>query len=141
MFFKISNQKLHKIKGNELSAIFEKRHSYKRISSCGSVDKLWMLFIHYYVVQFFFIMAKMYFLLYLVESKCSKIQYRKIPSLVLNVLEVFCSLYSQFFSDLYKKLQEAFVYITNVEYQIWCSCCNLFLSYVDKRHTDTQIKC
>ena len=53
-----------------------------------------------------------------------------------NVLEFFCvPLNTEFLSDLYKRFQLASVYDANVEYQIWCLCCNLFLSYADHRHT------
>ena len=42
----------------------------------------------------------------------------------------------EFFSDLYEKFQVATTYDTNVEYQISCFYCNLFLNYADNRHTD-----
>ena len=40
LFFKITILKLHKITGNEPSAIFSNSHSYIGISSWGPVDKL-----------------------------------------------------------------------------------------------------
>ena len=49
-------------------------------------------------------------------------------------------LYTEFLSDLHEKFQVASVYGTNVEYQIWCFCCKLFLSYADNRHTDTNTR-
>ena len=43
----------------------------------------------------------------------------EIPPIGRNVLEFFCvPLYTDFFSDLYKKFQEASTYDTNVEYQL-----------------------
>ena len=60
-------------------------------------------------------------------------------SIGLNVLEFLCvPLYTEFLSDLSEKFQVASVYNTNVEFQIWCFCCNLFLSYADNRLPDTH---
>ena len=61
-----------------------------------------------------------------------KMTFRKLWVVDIDVL------YTKFLSDLYEKIQVASVYDTNVEYQILCFCCNLFLSYADNRHTDTQ---
>ena len=49
-------------------------------------------------------------------------------------------LYTQFLPDHYKKFQVSSVYDTNVQYRIWCFCCNLFLNYPDNRHTDQALK-
>ena len=38
-------------------------------------------------------------------------------------------------SDLQEKLQVTSTYNRNVEYQTWSICCNLFLIYADKLHT------
>ena len=58
-------------------------------------------------------------LLYLLQSKYAKIQLQEIPYVGLNALEILCvPLYTDFFSDLYKKFQVAFVYDKDVEYQI-----------------------
>ena len=57
--------------------------------------------------------------LYLVQSKYTNIHKHAIPSIGLNILEFFCvPLYTEFFSDLYKKFQVASVHDTNVEYRI-----------------------
>ena len=70
--------------------------------------------------------------------KCAK---HVIPSIDHNVLEFFCvPLYADYSSDLHKKFQVASVYDTNIEYQILCFCCSLFLGYADNRHTDTQTR-
>ena len=59
----------------------------------------------------------MFILIYLVQSKYAKIQLQEIPSISLNLLELFCiPLYTDFSSDLYKKFQVTFIYDTNVEY-------------------------
>ena len=55
----------------------------------------------------------------LVQSTYIKIQLQEIPSIGLNVLELFCvPPNSEFLSDLHKKFQIASMYDTNVEYQI-----------------------
>ena len=73
------------------------------------------------------------------QSMYKKIYQNKISSMGLNVLEFFCvSLYTEFLSDLYIKFQVASIHDTNVEYQIWCFCCILFLSYANNRHTETR---
>ena len=78
----------------------------------------------------------MLFLLYLMQSKYAKIQLQEIPTIGFNALEFFfVSLHTEFLSHLYKMFQVASVYDTNVEYQIWVFCCNLFLSYAINRHT------
>ena len=46
--------------------------------------------------------------------------------------------HTEFLTDLHKNFQIASVHEINVEYQICCFCCNLFLSYADNRHTDTH---
>ena len=53
------------------------------------------------------------------HSKDAKIQLSEIPSIGLNALEFFyVPLYTQFLSDFYKTFHVAFVYDTDVEYQI-----------------------
>ena len=66
---------MHEITGNEPSAISWNSHSYIQISSCGPIDKLWMTFIPYSVVDMFFSMAKMYvnFITFSEKSKYAKI--------------------------------------------------------------------
>ena len=72
----------------------------------------------------------------LVLSKYAKIQLQEILFKSLNALEFFCMpRYTEFLSNLYEKFQETSVYDTNVEYQNWCFCCYLFLSYADDTHT------
>ena len=49
-----------------------------------------------------------------------------------NILEFFCvPLYTNYWSNLYKKFQVASTHDTNVEYQIWSLYYHLFLSYAD----------
>ena len=61
-----------------------------------------------------------------------KMTFRKLWVVDIDVL------YTKFLSDLYEKIQVAFLYDTNVEYQVSCYCCNLFLSYADKSLTHTH---
>ena len=57
------------------------------------------------------------------------------------MLELFSMpLYTKFLFDLYKKLRVAFIYDTNIEYQIWGFYYSLLLSYDDSRHTDAHTK-
>ena len=51
---------MHKIIGNQPSAISKNSHSCIRISSHGDVDKLWMPFISYSVVYMFLSMTTMH---------------------------------------------------------------------------------
>ena len=134
---------MHKITGNGVSAISSHSYSNIRILLCYPVDKSCMQFIPYSIVYMFLIMEHIHMLisLYLPQSKYTKIHWHEISFIGLNVLEFFCvQLYTEFLSDLHEKFQVASVYDTNVEYQIWCFCCNLFPSYADKRHTDTICK-
>ena len=62
----------------------------------------------------------------------------KITCVVFGVHCVFQ--YTGFWSEVREKFQSTTTYDTNVKYQIWSFCCNLFLSYVDKRHTDQLLK-
>ena len=95
-----------------------------------------MLFICYSVHIFWAWQKCMLYLLCLVQSKYAKIQKQENPFIGLNVLKFFCvSLYSEFLYDIYKKFQVASICDTNVDYQIWCFWCNLFLSCADNRQT------
>ena len=62
--------------------------------------------------------------------------YQEIPSTGHNLLKFFCMLlYRDYLYAQHKKLQEASTYYTNVEYQNWNFCCNLFLTYANYKHT------
>ena len=120
----------------DASAISSHSHSQIRILVCCPVDKSWILYsFHILKFAYFSLWQKIMLIsLHSAQSKYAIIHYHEIPSKSLNVLEFFCvPLYTEFLTDLYKKFQVASVHDTNVDYQIWRYCCNLFLSYADKK--------
>ena len=131
---------MYKITGNGASTISSYSHSHIQIILCCPVDNSRMQFMRYSVVSCFWPWQNfMWIPLYLAQSKCTEIHWHEIPSIGRNALEILCvPLFTEFLPDLYKMFQVASVYDTNVECQIWRFCCNLFLSYVDKRHTDAH---
>ena len=62
-----------------------------------------------------------------------KLNNKKFPPQVLMCWILLCAPVHRIFV-LYKKFQVASVYNINVEYEIWCFCCNFFLSYADNKH-------
>ena len=76
-----------------------------------------MLFISYSVVYMFLSMTEIHVnFIILSEGQACK---SSITRNYLNVLEIFhVPLYTEFLSDLYKNFQAAYIYDTNVEYQI-----------------------
>ena len=60
-------------------------------------------------------------------------------NVVRGPLKFYAHLYTGCFTDLYNTLQEASTCDTNVEYHIWSSFSNLFLSYAERKHTHIRI--
>ena len=77
-----------------------------------------MLFIPHSIGYFFFSMLKMFInLIIFSASKYIKMYQQEIPFTGHNVLEFFrMPLHTYYLSDLHKKFQMAFTYITNIEY-------------------------
>ena len=77
--------------------------------------------------------------LYLVQVKYIEIHQQESLFTGWNVLEVFCvPLYTDYMSDLHKKLKVLFTCGKNVEYEILSGCCILFLCYSNTSHADSH---
>ena len=108
------------------------------LNLCCPVDKSWMLFIPYSTVYMFLAMAKMSISLYLEQSKYTKIQEQKSPSIDHNVLEFCCVLlYTDNLSDLYK---ETSTYHTNVKYQTSISAIIWVILITDAKDCDFRVQ-
>ena len=94
------------------------------------VDKVWKPLTLYSIGCMIF--STLCISLYVEQSKYSR---KEIPFRGRHVLEFFCvPLYTDYGSDVPKKFLVTSAYDSNVKFQTWSFCFNLFLSCVDRIH-------
>ena len=129
---------MHKITGNQPSAVSRNSHSYMRNTLCGPVYKSWMPLMSSSVVYMILSSSEKYVNLNIFSAvKLCKNSVAKNCFHKPLYIRISCvPMYAEFLTDLFKKFQAAYTDDTDVEYKILSFCYSLFLSYADNRHPD-----
>ena len=137
--------KLHNVTWNEPLTISIVTHTSKLYVN-GPIEKLWMVLMSHSVGYMFLSITKMNVKFLYSVSKYSKMKQKEIPFIGHNALQLFwVPLYTVFVWFTRKVLSSINIWYKcrktnlNIHYKTNAyMCCNLFLSYADNRHTQTN---